>query len=482
MKLKLNKLHLACAAVLASGAFVSGQAFAHAPNVVPDLTLNISGASAQDKALRELVNSLCVANTLDTFKDIANPAKKGKAYTSYFCTIDATLVANMNTNQTVLINKRSKGGSGMGVVPVADATPIETMNINNGNCTIVPGSRTWDCSIGGAGDLFDKVPTAGISDVEPAMFVDPNVAPDTDPVTPGQIAKLDITATNAVIFGVPVTEKLYRALQIAQGFNETMDDEANMPSLSTSQVNALITGNIKNWDQLLVNVGGVATPLTQVTGVIPPAPEMLTTDPLVHYCRRVPGSGTQAQMNAKFANTPCVEGVQKPVRATDTNPMFGPIVQENRGSGDLTVCLRDKNTANKWAIGVQSLEKQDPAFRFVKIDGDAPTLVNVAENKYRHWVETTIQWRNTANAGPSGDVLAILNTIATNASTPATIHTLNASFVHDFGTGAYLALNTNGHVPSFPHEDTNPVTTATHAITGTPNSCAVPTVNIQSTL
>ena len=476
--MKLTKIAMACATAL-----ISAQAFAHAPGVVPDEVIYISGASAQDKALKALVGNLCVAGTLDTFKDTVNPAKKGKAYTSYFCTINSALVPGMSADKKVLINKRSAGGSGKGVQVVADGVAIEAMNINNGNCTD-NGDTTWDCSIAGGvagGDLFMKVSTAGISDVEPAMFTDPNVPPGDVAVTPAQVSKMDITSMNAVIFGVPVTENLYRALQIAQGLDSTKDDEVNMPSLSTAQVNALITGNIKKWDQLLVN----GIPLTQIAGVTPPTPDLFGTNPvgpLVHYCRRVPGSGTQAQMNAVFANTPCSTGVQKPARQADTNPVFGPIVQENSGSGDLTVCLQDKFASGKWAIGVQSLEKSDASFRFPKIDGVAPTLKNVAENKYKDWVETTIQWRNAANAGPAGDALAILQTIARDASTPGTISALNTKFVHGFGTGAYLALNTNGHVPSFPHSDANPVTTATHAPLGTPNTCNLPTVNINSTL
>lgn len=472
--MKLNKLTIACAAAL-----VSGQVFAHAPTVVPQETVYISGASAQDKALAALVGNICVAGTLDTYKS----GGTGKAYTSYFCTIDASKVTGMSANKKVLINKRSAGGSGKGVQVVADGVAIEAMNINNGNC-VNTGSNQWNCSIAGGiatGDLFNKVSTAGISDVEPGMFVSPNV-PDGDlPITPEQIAKMDVTSMNAVVFGVPLTENLYRALQFAQGLNSSLDDEANMPSLTSAQVNGLITGKIKKWDQLLVN----GIPLTQLAGVTAPTSDTFgpnVVGPLVHMCRRVPGSGTQAQMNAVFANTPCTEGVLQPARAANSNPFTGPMIQENSGSGDLTTCLADQLAAGHWALGVQSLEKVDASFRFPKIDGVAPTLKNVADNKYKDWVETTIQWRNAANAGPSGDKLAILQTIAKDASTPDTIATLNAAFVHGFGTGAYLALNTNGHTPFYPHSDTHPVTTATHAPLGSPNTCNLPVVNINSEL
>jgi len=319
------------------------------------------------------------------------------------------------------------------------------------------------------------------------MFTGPNVPPGSAAVTPTQVAAMDVTSMNAVVFGVPVSTNLYRALQVAQGLTVGADDEANMPSLSSAQINGLITGGIKKWSDLQIN----GTALTAYPGVTLPGQNYFGPNPVgyhVHYCRRVPGSGTQAQMNAKFANTPCAAGVKEPLLQANTNPVFGPNVIENSGSGDVTVCLRDFATddpatpgvdESRWAIGVQSLEKLDEGFRFVKVDGVAPTLQNVAENKYKDWVETTMQWRNSSDA-PTGDVLNILKTIASNASTPATIASLNAGFVHGFGTGAYLALNTNGHVPSYPHDDANPVTTATHAPDGVPNTCNFPQVNIAS--
>ena len=96
-----------------------------------------------------------------------------------------------------------------------------------------------------------------------------------------------------------------------------------------------------------------------------------------------------------------------------------------------------------------------------------------------------MQWRNLANGGPSGDKLTILQTIAANASSPATIASLNAGFApgffdsmpSDVTAGAYLALNTNGHTASFPHATANPVATASHAFSGSPNSCSVPVIN-----
>jgi len=432
--MKLKQLSMAVAA-----AALSSQALALAPNVTPQMEIFISGASAH--------------------------------------TFDAAKIPGMTTNQTVLLHKRSKGGSGQGVQPVADAVAIDAMNINNGNCTeTAAGSKDWRCTISNTGDLVQRVSHAGISDVEPALFVGLNVPEGAKPVTKAQLQELEVTSMNAVVFGIPVTTNLRNALQVAQGLTEGVDDEANMPSLSKGQVAGLMSGAIPDWGLVMVN----GVPLTEVAGVTPPVAEGSEGFSLVHVCRRVPGSGTQAQMNAKFLNTPCAAGVSEPLRADASDADFGPVVVENSGSGDLTSCLNDKFTANNWAVGIQSLEKNadlDDDFRFIKIDGVAPTLENVASNKYFDWVETTMQWRKT-NQKPAGDVLNILKVIAKNASSPANINSLNAGFDHPFAAtpGAYLALSSNGHAPSIPFDGANPVAVSSHATSGKPNSCATPLV------
>jgi len=481
--------------VAVAAAVLSAGAFAHGPSVTPDSEIWISGASAQDKALAALFTDLCDAGTLDEFKDNANPSKPGKAHSAYFCTLSPANVPGLSAAQKVLLHKRSAGGSGQGVQPVADGVAIEAMAIDNGNCTETSaGSQDWRCTISNPGDLENKVSDAGISDVEPALFVGPNVPPSSVPVTASQLANIDVTSMNAVIFGVPVTEALRDALQEVQGLTVGAEDEANMPSLSKSQVSSIISGATKDWDQFKVDNGGTIVGLASYpfTTAAAPTLEGPLSKPLVNVCRRVPGSGTQAQMNAKFNSSPCAAGANPTALASATNPFFGPIIVENSGSGDVSTCLNAADTAGKWAVGVQSLEKGADAsgltdqFRFVKVDGVAPTLENVAANKYFDWVETTMQWRKAAAPvpGPTGDTLTIVQKIASDASSPATINSLNVNFAHPFATnpGAYLALSTNGHTPSFPFDPTNPVATATHAFSGAPNSCSTPVSNTDSEL
>ncbi len=254
---------------------------------------------------------------------------------------------------------------------------------------------------------------------------------------------------------------------------------------------AIFNGGIRKWDSLKVN-GNSFTSTSVVTA--PPA------DLKVHLCRRVPGSGAQALFNAQFAQTPCQSGTTPPLETS--NIFSGPIVTKSNSAGDAETCLHQENAANNWAVGFQSTEKNmDLAldYRFIKVDGAAPTLQNVADNKYFYWSENSILWLNSANNGPSGDKLLLLQILTTtyyygnlyhyNMASPSSISLANTQFVHPWGQGGYLALNTNGspkYSPSTPFDLQNPVATATHAyifgLTGSASNCRVPTVNGNSEL
>ena len=461
-----------------SAAVISAPVFALSPTTTPDIEIFMSGASAQDKSIAALFSDVCVAGTLDVFKD--NGAKPGKAHSAYFCTVDTAQV-NGGTpgfvNPDVLLHKRSAGGSAQGVNPVIDEVAIDAMTINNGNCTeTAAGSQSWLCSIANPGDTVPVVSDAGVSDVNPELFVGANTPLGQSPVNASEVAtKMEVRGAAALTFNTPVTTALRNALQVAQGLTVGADDEANMPSLSKSQVASLMQGQVNRWTSFLVN----GTPLTTVAGVTGP------TSPNVNVCRRVNGSGTQAQMNAKFLHYPCTAGAPVPAAAPG-NPFVGPVITENSGSGDMSVCLDNANAAGNWAIGIQSTEKNADladGYRFIKIDGVAPTLENAANGSYMDVAELTYQWRKPEFNGPDGTMLNILETIAANAASPATLATVvNASLVHSWGQGGYLALAASGHPVSSPFNTAAPVTPYSHAATGPLDNCRVPVVVTNSEL
>lgn len=467
----MKKLSLAVTAAL-----VSGAAFAHAPGVTPDIEIFMSGASAQDNGIASLFDDLCVAGTLDTYLD----GGTGAGYSAYFCSLDNTKVPGLTlSNPKVLFHKRSAGGSGKGVNPVIQETPIEAMVINNGNCVVMSPNK-YNCSIAGGvvgGDLVMKVSDAGVSDVNPEMFVGANTPAGDQPVNAAEAAtKVDVVAAAAVVFGVPVNTKFRNALQEAQfGKGNACvgsETEACMPSLSRQQVSSIYSGQFGKWDAVKVN--GLA--LTNATVVTTPP-----TDLKVNICRRVNGSGTQAQANANFLNYPCTPNALTPVATS--NPFNGPVVTLNSGAGDVETCLNAVDAAGNWAVGVQSTEKNannSKNYRFVKIDGIAPTIQNAADGKYFDWAEQTFQWRKAAYNGPTGDKKTIITTIASNAGKPSIIaNVVNPGFVYTWGQGGYLAVSTNGFAPAANGNFVvaNPVNPYTHATGGKLDNCRIPVVN-----
>lgn len=477
-----------------------------------DIEVKVSGASASDKQLKALFNDLCLPGTLSTYTDRCadesaesdlttcadtGPKTPGKSYAAYFCTMDGTTVSGLSGAKNVLFRKRSAGGSFWGTTPVAEASDVEQMVLSPANCKATATADVFKCD---KGTLEITVSDAGVSDEEPALFVPPNVAAGQSAITPAALSQLDVAPTSALTFGVPVTNGLYAALQQAQGLNPDLDGDtvfegtsetasaadiiANMPSLSKEQVAALIKGNISSWAKVHYNVGGVSTPLTSIASNAP-------AENNVAICRRVNGSGTQAQMNANFLHVPCTNASAGP--AVDNtictkdkgqeNEDFGPtaceggdgydgyaeltgvdlnaaIVHENSGSGDVTECLDQLDDANFWALGVQSLEKDSSKWSFIKLNGVEPTLAKVASGEYFDWAATTMQWRNQAVDGvpaPIGDQLAILNQVRNNAGNPIIADGINDGVDQGFGPTGILALSTTAGVIVHPFDDNAPV-------------------------
>jgi hypothetical protein len=489
------KLNTLSAAVLAASSFAATSAMAglnlngidttRATDPV-QLEITVAGATAMDNGFFNTFENLCTPNTLSVYTDRCTssgdtsnncgssaPRQPGSSYAAYFCEMTPATVAGLSGPTNVLVRKRSAGGSGQGVQPVADAAIQTQMVLNATNCKVTSVADVYKCS---NTVVENTVADAGISDVEPSMFYGPNITAGSTAISPTQLARLNAAPVSALVFGIPVTNALYAALQQAQGLNADLDSDGNfegqsetateqeildnMPSLTREQVSALFKGSIVSWGNVFTN--GVA--LTSVGGGIP-AP----ADSRVTICRRVNGSGTQAQFNALFLNTPCSSLAEAP--STDNTPcstitggrgalpfcatsnhyrdLTGitagqAIIHENSGSGNVDTCLDELNVGNRWALGIQSLEKKSPNFSFIKIDGVAPTLENVAKGKYWDWATTSMQWRNqTVNgvAAPTGNELAVLQTLRVAFAAPAVLADMNQTWAHSFGQSGYLSVN-----------------------------------------
>jgi ABC-type phosphate transport system substrate-binding protein len=481
MKIKALVSALLAVAAAPSFALVPGAE----GNSNPILHVYGSGATAVDKQLKELVKTICQPGTLDIFTDdVAKP--EGNKYSAYYCVVSPSDVPGLSTTTNLMIHKNSNGGSFNGVGPVANAAVEDQMVIQTGAgfCGAAPagadaGVPVWACNRTQVDNT--KVVDFGIADVEPALWAKLGRAFPANNIVS--------TAMNANTFGVPVTVALRNALQTAQGLPSGSELAEDQPNLSRSEVASILGGAITSWNQFKVN--GVSLPANALVAPV---------NARVQVCRRVEDSGTQAQANVFFHNFPCDSSATKTAadntsfsspadgKTADDNlnplPATSAVIHQHDGSGGVTDCLNVLQDANAWAIGIQSSEKSGAKFRFVKIDGYLPTLENVANNKYHDWFTATIQWRTAAApSAPTGDKLKVLELIRNDASSPAILAQLNASFNQSWTTGpgqvGLLALPYKPSATNKVFSVANPVATASRegkTGTGAPNSCKTPAI------
>jgi hypothetical protein len=421
----------------------------------------------------------------------------------------------------------------LGDNPLNVPKTLNYMVINGTNC-----GADNRCATSGTGATLAKVPDLGVADVNTEMFKGLNVPSGTTaPPVAKASALVNEREAAGLVFGIIVNNNLYNALQNAQiasgrivapaggcpqaaqtggnasflpsaggtspvsGYGTSVGDDTCMPSLSKAQVTALMSGDVKSWEKIqVVDTANVKKPLTDAAYDTPALPAVFPTSgifggvaPVVH-CTRSAGSGTKATANFVFLSAPCTANAASPSSAYDV--AAGPAVMLNSSSGGVESCLTDADNgtatttdtaghnvgadylgAKFWAFGIQSTESNAALakpYRFVKIDGIAPTLKNTAEGKYIDWAEQSFIWRkdystgswNTGTATQKAARLAILTQITVSTGQPSVVSILNAGFNHGFGQAGVLALTSNGYAQSIPFAPTNPVTAWTHK-TGT---------------
>jgi len=519
MKLKALSFAIAASSLLVSAAHaIDPSAAAGFDTIAAAVKLNAAGATAQDKAaVGHILSNLCTGDrdlyTNNTPAQVAAGTYIGTNDTTIACAAtEASLSFDANGDgdtadaTTLMVRKLSAGGSARGVVPVANGVaPAELSRaINTGNCisqgtfTVqgVAGVQVWTCGATGAQSV---VPTVGFTDVEPALFAPggPNA------IGAFNIANIDTLPTLTLTFGVPVTLNLRNALQAAQfGAADACvgsDSLACMPSLTRSQVSSLYAGKIGSWDSFESPSG------TKLTAVAPVPP----LNNRVHVCRRTVGSGTQAQANALYLNNPCTDQFIPP--AADNTPLStttatgnftvlpsggAAAIHENTSSGNVNTCLNTLQANNQWGIGVQSLENGSDSYRWVKIDGQAPTTQQVAANAYFQWAENVItvnkaQPANSfsraffTNFRPAQD-LAELNAGFNPRITEVTAAIANGRCdAGEVCVGYLLPFNAPGAAVPAPFNNAVPTMSATRAGvsgSGSPSMCRAPMIQTDSAM
>lgn len=428
------------------------------------LEVRISGASAQDLSLEKVVAAVCASGTVNGANQLNNSV--------YYCTIAPNTAPNpgvstiltftsvpASVNKLVLY-KNSIGGSGGGVAPVANSqTNLLFLNLAylaaNPSClgaavtitssalpsyTMQPVIQSATC--GGQASSFPAIaqgtPDIGISDVEPSLL----------DATGPQIANLARFEGGHLTFGIPVTRNVRDALQTAQGLPAGSDLAADQPTLTSNQVTAIHNGSITSWGDLGV-----------VTG-----PALATLN--ISVAHRSPTSGTTRTYNAYLGTDSgqCVlqARARRSVTSSDTTGSAcevagtAGIVIRGSGTDNVVRCMAGHQTNNRGAIGVLSMETSTlpagsgtnaPAYtatdavRFIKLDGQMPTLLNVANGRYGLWASTSFQYRSVTNA-LAGDRLEAAKTFRTYLANKAVLSDVNSTISQTFapaGEVGYLA-------------------------------------------
>jgi ABC-type phosphate transport system substrate-binding protein len=446
--MKFSKISLGVAAVfgiMASPAHaILASSYINASEFAGDTqNIRISGATAQDQGILAASLRLCTAGTMTAYSINNNFV--------YFCDADGTKFTRRSGATKLAVYKYSVGGSGAGVGFVNNATPIPFLDLTklatlcsdtsttvmatkdaDGTATNLSTYTLFSCTAASSSLTTNAVSYMGVSDVEPQFFGPPST-----------YSKLNASSLATVIFGVPVSKAAYEKLQTAQGLTVGSVTEANMPSLTQAQITTMFTQEGQTW--------------ANVTGV-----EVNAADDLIYVARRVDSSGTQKTFEAVVAKTlngtsgarQCASDVDSFVSGTvaadntaaNTICNDGTITMNGSGSSQVLVCLNKHNDFGRGAVGVTSTESKQVdvggKWRFVKINGAAPTHANVAAGKYTQYSDASLNLRTgailpTLSAAGYSDFVTAFKTAFAD---PVTISVINGGS-QTFGPSGLMALD-----------------------------------------
>lgn len=299
----------------------------------------------------------------------------------------------------------------------------------------VPVSLTSGCTaaVPGSGDLngFSVKPSCALEASAAASdggFSDVEYAPVREQVDVLTAATDGFTVDDltqgftgvAQVFGLAVSEKMYKDLQTAQGIACTLGDPlpACQPSLTRADVVSLINNNTfaphKNGAEALGLTAGAS----------------------IQYARRVTTSGTQTSAQVMFLGKGCLTGANSgefqvigdEIASGATQSYNGGLftVSANSGTGDVKTKLTNAGNSS-YAFGWMSGENRAPTgttgWRFIKLndvafsDGTSTGLnkQQAIDGKYEYFVEA-VSYKGPASktdADEAAVIDAITNSMAT---------------------------------------------------------------------
>ncbi|MDD2722624.1 MAG: hypothetical protein PHH59_01200 [Methylovulum sp.] len=323
-----------------------------------------------------------------------------------------------------------------------------------------------------------------------------------------------IIPTGGLVYGVAVTLDLYKVLQAAQKRAGSLPSstvignysEAGMPNLNRFMVASLLSGKIGAWDQIKIvdktdgnKVKSLLDPgILASAGVVAPYKESTTGKNLtpVALGLRNNGAATSVIAYSVFMNYPGTKNAFKPASKTADNAVDEdaalPIVKQPIIVSDTGTLLKDWQNgtnvlgfnnvldglkpAKRWGIALNTGDRNnavtaagtggDP-WRYIKIDGYAPTLENVAAGTYTYWAEGVVLYRTNKASDPKWALRTkVLKTLADNLGSPVIIGPVTTT--QAWGkTGAFATTaDPRGFKASLPFNPANPVVPFTHKNNG----------------
>lgn len=487
----------------------------------------IAGSSSSSTALRHVL----IQNVCDAAQPVDVLIHGGQ--TQHFS------VACRVGGQNVLFRK-NEGGSGAGVVAVDGKSMLPFLNVGFAACTLSAskqaGTKSYteysNCGTSTAA-LANLVPDFAISDAEATAF--------TGALAPGGAGFLNVSpvSTQAIAslgLGVVATTDLYRALQAvrfpansdcnpdpAGGTDATRPDPAN-PHLRIAGANGIKDSyEILETDSGMANNSATAPAARHIRGDTQKCMPVLSRDEIrsllardittgnnvwtgpnaadtlaarsvgkdyagagsgiINLCRRNSGSGIHAVTSMHFLSTNCGAGaVIMPAGTCSGGALCA--INSSEGASGVEACLNTHAASNVWAVGYQSTEKNADLksnYRFLKIDGVAPTLAHTIDGNLGNFAELVAVRRSNVNdlvnvtnasfiAAANGAWAAIVSQLST-ATNVGNVDAL--PFVKQpFGAAGYAARGT----PSFPPNAAAPINPLSHVRPGTSvqNTCAGP--------
>jgi ABC-type phosphate transport system substrate-binding protein len=438
MRFNLHKVAVAAtlAAAGASAFAASNKPITNYNTTTTDIYL--TGSSAVDAALVKFIANACDTNTMDAYRSDVGTR------THYLWTCESaggTSGGTFGLPTTKIAIHKNTGSSAEGTTCFQTGTGAGTSSISSCNTTsfaylqvsdvsaalaavdtnanpvctesTVASSATisayqqFNCGTWMTPTKVSTNPHFGFSDSEPQQF-----ASIAAPSIPGQLSS---ASPFTLIFGVPVSLTIRNKMQAVQGLGVGQDDEANMPSITTAQLNGIFTSKYQKWSD------AVGLPVAGANSL---------ADDQIYRVRRSNGSGTTRITNEEFIGEFCTPGVSAstaglgatpgtganlgtftiadPVAECVTNNLTNTVFTLSAGTTeDLLRCISTYDTAGVGSIGVASTDfvpgqgVAPAGFRFLKINGFAPSLLNVADGRYTVWSELVINF-SKARLGGTG--------------------------------------------------------------------------------